>query len=61
MYLSTVCPMMTGPSSPDSELVTMAPKASATLRFSSAMSGASRLSADPSVAFRSWPAGLLSA
>jgi hypothetical protein len=56
--------MMTGPRRPQTELVIMAPTARATVRFSSAMSGASRFKAEPSVAFWAAPAvpsGLLSA
>ena len=47
MYVSTVWPMMTGAEqAAPTELISIATKASATLRLSSAISGTSRLSAE---------------
>ena len=53
-------PMITGASSEDADETMIATKASATVRFSSAISGASRRSAVPTVAVASREVALLS-
>jgi hypothetical protein len=53
--------MMAGPSRPATELTSIAANAMAALRFSSAMSGTRRLTAEPTLDGRCPGEGLLSA